>query len=83
MKFRIENAKVYKNFRNYLIEKKRDYTIEYLPCGVVNFDVKLEPMQVYETKQMLIKFEKESLNNIHIQGLTKEEYISINRLSRA
>ena len=83
MKFRIENAKVYTNFRNYLIENKRNYTIEYLPCGVVNFVVDLEPINVYETKMALKDFERKALNNICIQGLTKEEYISINRLSRA
>lgn len=62
MKFRIENAKVYTNFRNYLIEMKRDFTIECLPCGVAIFNVKLEPINIYETRMALNKFEIQALN---------------------
>ena len=83
MKFRITNSKVYTNFRNYLIENKINFSIDCLPCGVADFDVKTEPYQEYRVKQMFNKFEIESLNNISIQGLTVDEYISINKLERA
>ena len=81
MKFRVSNAKVYNNFRNYLIEKKRNYIIEYLPCGVVNFVVDLDPINVYETKMALNEFERKALNNVYSYGLTKEEYVRVNKLS--
>lgn len=62
MKFKTTNSKVYTNFRNYLIEMKREFTIECLPSAIAIFDVKLEPINIYETKIALNKFEIEALD---------------------